>query len=130
MEKTIEVNGKPVIIKKIPLGKYPEIINVLKGFSEHKKLLGDYSNTAIIAALPDLIMVAMPTVYSLVCVVTGVQETDVKEWGLDDFVRVIEIVFELNNYEYIYTTLKKAAARLKQEPQKEILNGTPSGSVS
>lgn len=111
-EKNITVNGKEITLKKIALTKYPAIISSVQDLSSHKELFGDMSQGALLSALPQIILVAQPSVIKVASTISEVPEEEVSQWGLDDLVRVLEGVLEINNFEYIYHTLKKAMARL------------------
>lgn len=112
-QKEISVNGKTIVIKKIPLGKYPRLIEIVKTLLQHKDLVKGTSNAEIIAALPDILIVAAPEMVKLMQVITDEPAEDVATYGGDDFVRILEATFAVNDYEYIYKTLKKAMGSIK-----------------
>lgn len=126
----VEINGKQLTVKKIPLGKYPKIIASLQGLAAHKDKLADLSSDTIFQVLPDILMTASPEVFDVIAAITEQPKEEIELWGLDDFVRVIEAIFEVNDYRYIYTTLKKAMASVKvpDNALRQTLapsNGTP-----
>jgi hypothetical protein len=121
-QKTVEVNGENVTITKIPLGKYPKLIESFQGLVKHKDKFADLSSETIFQALPQILIVATPEVINLMVVVTDQPKEKVEAWGLDDFVKVIEALFALNNYQYVYQTLKKAMGSIKAKPLANAAN--------
>ena len=117
-EKTVSVGGKTLTIRKIPLGKYPAIFAALKDLSGQKDLIPGFSSKDVMNSLPSLLAVALPTAIKVAHEITDIPEDEISTtWGLDDFVAVTEAVFAVNNFEYVYASLKKAGARLGQTPQ-------------
>lgn len=125
MEKTININGVDITVTKIPLGEYPKIIESLKGLAEHKDKFQDLSSASIFQALPEVLIVATPEVINLMTVITKQPREIIEKWGLDDHMKVLEAVFTINNYQYVYTTLKKAMGSIKtQKPVVQAANET------
>lgn len=125
MEKTININGVDITVTKIPLGEYPKIIESLKGLAEHKEKFSDLSSESIFSALPEVLIVATPEVINLMTVITKQPKEQIDKWGLDDHMKVLEAVFAINNYQYVYTTLKKAMGSIKtQKPVVQVASET------
>lgn len=114
MEKTIVVLEKELVVKKIPLVKYPSIIEALQSLQAHSSLFGDFSATSVISSLPQILMVATPSIMKVIQIVTDLPEEEIQKWGLDDFIKFTEALLEVNEYQYVYETIKKVMARFKK----------------
>lgn len=106
------IGDREIIIEKIPLGKYPAIIESLQGLAKHKELFSDISGESIMQSLPQILIVATPEAIKVIHTITGVEEEAISKWGLDDLVRCVEAIFEVNDFNYVYGTLKKAMSQL------------------
>lgn len=110
MEKTIQVNGKDVIIRKIPLKKYPELIAAFEELPKHFKELSGKKNEEILAMAPQLIGVCYPDVARVFAVATNLPTEEIDGMGLDDAVKIVEALMEVNDFSYIIDKVKKMIA--------------------
>lgn len=118
----IEINGSPLTLKKIPLRKYAEIIPALKDLTQYSSLFSDLSTDAIMEALPTVLTTAPESVENLLAIAQDFDREQMKEWGIDDYVHVIEGILSVNDFAYVYLTLKKGLAQLNiKQPGMEVL---------
>ena len=120
MEKTIIVLEKELVVKKIPLIKYPSIIEALQDLQAHASLFGDFSASSVLQSLPQILMVATPSITKVIQIVTDLPQEEINTWGLDDFIKFTEALLEVNEYQYVYDTIKKVMARFKNTGTGEV----------
>jgi len=111
--KTIQIKleNREVTIKKLPLGKYAEVLGALDELPKH--LIGIETKTTddFVAELPRLIAVALPDVIKILSIATDLTPEEVSELGLDEVVEIIEGLVEVNNYKAVFSSVKKMTAR-------------------
>lgn len=118
-EITVILDEKPLVIKRLPLGKYVELLKSIKELPKHFGELNNKSNEEILKNLPTLISQCMPDIIALVHVSTGIDSEYIeKEMGIDELIDVVGAIFEVNNYAKVYEKIKKAIAH----PQPQIKN--------
>lgn len=115
MEQIITVNGKSLTIRKLPLRKYADLIGAFQEFPKHFHLVNGKSNDEILSSLPLLIRNCYADIVQIIHVATDLPIEEVNELGLDDLVKIIEAILIVNNYQEVYATIKKMAARPKEE---------------
>ncbi len=124
----VTVNDKILLIKKLPLGKYAEL---LKAFEQLPQYAEKWSGTVdeTIKNLPYLVQNCADDLFRVINIVTDAPVDEIKnEWGLSDLTVVIEAVYETNEYASVYNRIKKMTARPNPvgDPQKSpSTNGLP-----
>lgn len=111
--KTIQIKleNKEVTIKKLPLGKYAELLGALDELPKHLGSFDSLSTDALMAQLPKLIAVALPDVIKVVSIATDLTPDEVAELGLDEVVKIVVALIEVNNYKEVIDTIKKLTAQ-------------------
>lgn len=111
-EITIQINDQPLVIKKIPLGKYADILKSVKELPKHFDKINGKSDKEIIENLPFLISECMPDIVSVIHVTTGLESSYIEtELGVDDLIEIFTALLSVNNYGKIYEKIKKGRAR-------------------
>jgi hypothetical protein len=121
MEKNfIELNlsGKPVVVKKLPLGKISLLIGLFKDLPEELKSkvsnIDQIDNDVILQEIPTLIALAMPHMAKFVAVACNSKEITeeylLEEAGFDDAVDIVNAILEVNNIAGILEKVKKTQA--------------------
>lgn len=110
----IKLDSKTITVKKLPIGKYAELLGAVKNLPAHIQNLGNLENATIVAKLPELIAGATPDFIDIVTIATELKKEEVEELGLDEFVKVVLAIVEVNNYREVYENIKKALARPAQ----------------
>lgn len=108
--ETLTINGRGILVKKLPLRKYPEILTVLQRMQQ-KSNITESDTDQLLERLPELITTNFDDVVALVGIALDVPADDVKEWGIDDLVTVITKFFEVNRFGLVYEQIKKVIAR-------------------
>jgi hypothetical protein len=107
----IIINEKSIPISKLPLRKYAEVLSAIEELPKALQLVSGKTQDEILQNLPLLISTCYPDISRLISIVTGLTSTEVDELGLDDFVKIVEAFLSVNNYSYIYDTIKKMGAQ-------------------
>lgn len=107
----VKLDTGEVEIKKLPLGRYAELLKAIKELPKSIKSLEGKSNDQIFEVLPSLIGESLPDVVNLLTIATPFTKEQIEAMGLDEVVRVVVAVIEVNNYREVFENLKKVAAR-------------------
>ena len=107
-----------VAIKKLPLGKYVELIKAIKQLPKRIPELSGLSFDEVLNKLPSLIEDAYPDFIEILMIATPLTKEDLEsDWfGLSEAVDAILAVVEVNNYREIFEKIKKATARPDEKP--------------
>lgn len=111
-KRELTINGNVVIVEKLPLRKYAEL---LKALQELPKYVNDFegkSNDQIFTMLPSIIGNCYPDIVRILKVATNIQtDEEIDAMGLDDLVLVLQALLEVNNFKTVFGTIKKIMAR-------------------
>lgn len=113
----VKLDSKSITVSKLPLGKYAELLKALKDMPEHLQGLDNLDNKKILDVLPTMLTQSLPDVIKILTITTPLTESEIIELGLDEVVKVVKAVIEVNNYMEVWSTVKKAIAQ-RQEPQE------------
>ncbi|AIF45434.1 MULTISPECIES: hypothetical protein [Virgibacillus] len=115
--KKIKLNGEQVEIKKIPIGKFselmlaidnlPSLVSEAISFEELENL----NNEILLTKLPTLLAKAQDDIFKLVSVASGVE--NIEELDFEEFFDVVTTVIELNNIQAIVSKVKNLGKVLK-----------------
>lgn len=114
---TVELDGKSVIIKKLPLGKYAELLDAIETLPEQIGGLEGITNDEIFARLPKIIAKSLPEVIKIISIATDMPKEDVEQLGLHEVIRILKGIGEANNYAEVLDLIKKALASQKGTPK-------------
>lgn len=118
-QKEILINGELVIVAKLPLKKYAELLGAFEELPKHLDLVSNKSQAEVLTNLPQLLSVCYPDVVRILTIATTLTAEKVDAMGLDDLASVVEAILEVNNYAEIYNKIKKINA-----PQPQALSET------
>lgn len=110
----IQLDSKKLVVKKLPLGRYAELLRAVKELPKHIQGLDNLENSAIVSKLPNIIADAFPDFVNLITIATDLTKEEVEEMGLDEATKVVLAVIEVNQYREVYENIKKAMARPDQ----------------
>jgi hypothetical protein len=123
---TVEVNGKDIVVEKLPLRKIAEVFKVLqdlpKIFNERfaDQDLSKIPNDQIVAMLPSIIGDALPEVAKLIAVATPLEENEVlDELGLNEAIELLVAIFQVNDFSKVVDNVKKLTARRPVDENKK-----------
>ena len=110
---TVKLDEKPVIISKLPIGRYAELIKVAKALPRHLSGMDKMDNEAIFAKLPEIITDALPEFIEMLAIATPLKKEEIEELGFAEIVKLVVGVMEVNCYMEVYEMIKKALAQPK-----------------
>jgi len=114
---TIIINETTIEIKKLPLGRYAELLKALRDLPKKIGNLGELNNENMLQLLPEILVESWPEAIAVMSIATGLEENFLNEIGLDDAVNICTAVIEVNNYKDVYEKIKKMTARPNQISQ-------------
>lgn len=111
--QTITLENKTIEIKKLPIGKYGELLKGITELPKHIKNIDQLTTDQIIEQLPFYLSIALPDVAKIVVTATDNQITvdEFNMLGLDEVTNIIVAIYEANNYANVISTIKKVLAR-------------------
>jgi len=119
--KTITINDKKIVLKKLALGKYALILKALKKLPEKLGDFGTISNEKVIATLPSMIGDSLPEITEILSIATGIPAQELEDtYGLDDVTELVKGIFEVNNFAVVKKNLGSLwkTAKTPQTPTK------------
>ncbi len=112
MKKTtiVDIDGQKITIEKLPLGKYAELLKAIKELPKHVDKFKNLDNAQALVMVPELIGESLPDFLRILAITTPLTPDEIDELGLDDAVKLVLAVIEVNNYQEVYRIAKKALA--------------------
>lgn len=107
----VKTDNGDVVVAKLPLGKYAELLKAIKELPKHIAGLQGKTNNEIFDNLPSLIADALPDVIGILEIATPLQKDQIEQLGLDEVTRIVVAVIEVNNYRGVYEQIKKVTAQ-------------------
>jgi hypothetical protein len=115
---TLKINGKDVVIEKLPLRRIAEVFKALEKLPSKfadKVGGGDMTsipNNKVLEMLPELISESLPEVAKLISVASPLSEEEVlDELGLAEAMDVLTVIFKVNDFSKVVDNVKKLLAR-------------------
>jgi hypothetical protein len=110
----VQTDFGPIEVSKLPLGRYADLLKAIKNLPKHATALQGKSNNEIIDNLPTLIADSLPDIIGILEISTSLKKDQIEQMGLDDVVKIVVAVIEVNNYRDIYNQIKKVTAQPAQ----------------
>ncbi len=107
----IKLENKTIEVKKLPLGKYAELLKALEELPKTIAGLDGFENDKIIELIPTIIANSLPELIRIICIATPLTEDEVADMGLDETVDVVLAVIKVNNYQAIFDKIKNLKAQ-------------------
>lgn len=102
LEKKIIVNGKTIVIKKLVLGNYAEMIGCIK---EIPKILGnlkDINDEKVMEKFPQMFRLAFYELIDVLSIASGVSKKELTtEYDLEDTTLLLKTILEVNSLDEI-----------------------------
>lgn len=118
MEQVVlKFSDNELIIKKLPIGRYAELLRQLKKLPKVLKTLPEINTSTILEALPDILAESEDDFFGLINIATDIPVDELKKYGLNEIVDIVIAVFEVNQYKEVYEKIKKA---LSQNSKKKL----------
>lgn len=113
MTKQVKLDDRTVTVAKLPIGKYAQLLKAFKKLPKQLKDWDTITNEQLFERLPLLIAEALPDVIDIVEIATPLKKEEIEKLGLDEMVRLIVAIFEVNNYREVFDNIKKVIAQPK-----------------
>ena len=119
--KTININGVKVEIKKIPIGKFAELmmaVDKLPSIVTNAVSLDELENInaqLLFSKLPSILANAQNELFKLVSVASGIVVEDISEVDIEEFIDIILAVLEINNIQGIVNKVKNFKKVLQEK---------------
>lgn len=112
MQKTITVtlDSKEVEVSKLPIGEYAGLLKAVQELPKQVKTLENLNSDTVIELLPVLLGSCMPDIVRIIAIAVKLPVEEVALLGLAEIIRLVEAIYQVNNYGDVYEILKKALA--------------------
>lgn len=120
-ERKIEVGGKELTIKKLPLRRVLKLVESIGKLPDEIAKADKISNDEMVARLPQLIATLVPQLGTSICEAVETEITVdflLDECALDEVAELIAVIFEVNNVAGFFGQVKKIQATLKPQAQQ------------
>lgn len=107
----VKLDIRELEVKKLPLGKYAELLKAVHELPKNLGGLDKMTNDQLFEKLPFLIATSLPDLMGILAIATDLKAEEINEMGLDEAVKVIVAVIEVNNYRNVFENIKKVVAR-------------------
>jgi hypothetical protein len=114
---TIKINDKDVVVKKLPLGKYAEVISALDKLPQTLGSIDKVSTEKVLSLLPKMISESFPELVRILSIASDVPEKELTdEYGLDDITVLLKAIFEVNNFELVKKNVQGLFQKKEEVP--------------
>ena len=110
--KTIKLDSITIEIEKLPLIRYAELLQALKILTPHLTMK---DGASMIDVLMQIASTSLPDLIKVLMVVTPLKQSDIEKLGLDEIVRIVMAISEVNGYDEVWTHAKKVIALAPQK---------------
>jgi hypothetical protein len=108
---TIQLEDRELEIKRLPLKKYAELLAAVQELPKRLGNLDSLDNDQIFEQMPSLIATSLPDVIAILTIATDLQREEIEEMGLNDAIKVVAAVIEVNDYKEVFEQIKKMLAQ-------------------
>ena len=120
---TVQLDDKKIEVRKLPIGEYPDLIKAIKRLPKHLQSFENLETDKILELLPEFVGDSLPDLLGVIALAVKLPVEEVETLGLAEIAKLIEAIFEVNNYAEVYKIIKKAVAhpalkKLKQTSTK------------
>lgn len=106
---TVKLDDREVKVEKLPLGKYSDLLKAIKELPKYSDKIKGLDAQKIVELLPQIIGDAMPDLMGILAIATPLTIEEIAQLGLDDAVKLVVAVVEVNKYQHVYESLKALA---------------------
>lgn len=110
--KDIQLEDRVLVVRKLPLGRYAELLKALHNLPKHINGLDGLKNDQIIPKIPTILAESLPDVIAIFTIATDLKKEEVEAMGLDEATDVFLAIIEVNNYQAVFEKIKKTFGSL------------------
>lgn len=107
----VKVEDREIEIKKLPIGRYAELLKSIKELPKHLVGLDKLDKETVLEKIPELLGVATPDLVSIIAIATEIEPEVVLTYGLREITDLLVAIIEVNEYGEVYEKIKKAMAQ-------------------
>lgn len=108
----VKLEDRVLLVRKLPLGKYAELLKALKNLPKHINGLDGLKNEEILPKIPTIIAESLPDVVAIFTIATDLTAEEVEAMGLEEATDVFMAIIEVNNYQSVFEKIKKVFGSL------------------
>ena len=108
---SVELDKQTIVVSKLPLKKYSELLLKLDKLPQQ---LSDFESTGadeIFNILPKMVAASLNEVVDILVIATNLTREEIENMGLDEVVKLLAAIIEVNKFAEVYSNLKKIFAR-------------------
>ena len=107
----VKVEDREIEIKKLPIGRYAELLKSIKELPKHLVGLDKLDKETVLEKIPELLGVATPDLVNIIAIATEIEPEVVLTYGLREITDLLVAIIEVNEYGEVYEKIKKAMAQ-------------------
>jgi hypothetical protein len=108
---TVELETGAIEIKRLPLGKYADLLKALETLPGQLAGFTDLKSDDLLSKLPAIIGNSLPEVMKIISIAADLPEIEVAQLDLDETIQILLAIFEVNKVQKIADSIKKLTAR-------------------
>lgn len=118
--RIIEIDGEKYTIRKLPLGRYADLIGAIEKLPKLFDQYLELSKESIVKMIPKVMKDSLPEFLDLLIAYSEIPEEVIKEKaGLDDGIEIAEAIFEVNNLQMVVKNIGRLFGKLENRKEKE-----------
>ncbi len=110
--KTIQLENRSLEIKELPLKKYAALLLAARNISKTVGGIDILNNDQILKQLPEIIANSLPDLINILTITTDLNREEIEELGLNDSMKIMVAVIEVNNYKEVIDQIKKTVGAM------------------
>jgi len=107
MEKTIKLEKTEIVVSKLPIGKYAQLLKALQELPKKLGSFQDLDNKKLLENLPAIVGDSLGDFLRIIEVATPLKMEEVEALGLSEVIDILIAIFEVNNYSEVFNKVKK-----------------------
>lgn len=121
---TVKLDEREIEVKKLPIGRYIELLKALETLPKQISGLDGLSNEDVLSRIPLVIAESLPEFINILTIATELKKEEIEELGLDECIKIIEAVVEVNNFKDVFSSIKKVLARPETNQNKTLIQSS------
>lgn len=110
----VQLDKREVTLSKLPIKRYTEVFDILDKIPQSIQTIDELSYDKILQTVPQLVKNSLPEVLKIVQIGTGIPQEEIDELALDEIIKLLAGIIEVNKYTDVMSQIKKLFAQPKQ----------------
>jgi hypothetical protein len=107
----VKLDNRTVTLSKLPIKRYTEVFDILDKIPKSIEQMDQLSYDKILQTVPSLVKTALPEVLAVIVIGSGLKKEEVDELALDEIMKLLAGIIEVNKYADVMNEIKKVFAR-------------------